>query len=193
MSRIGLDEDVPTPVAPPHPVTPGRIIINQVQYAQHSNGATSSIATAIRDICAMAGVTDNGWTLGYETACARESSGNPSAINNYDLNAWGPIVADGYPLHCSRGIAQCIPDTFATFHMSGTSLNIYDTIANIAASRLYVISNYGVNVDGSNLASQVQQFDPNRPPQGYATQSPIPPWVMKQFLFGNIEIPANLR
>lgn len=143
------------------------ISINAVTYDRHNAGATSSCSAAVAAIMKLTGRTDRGWTQGYETACTRESSLDPSAINNYDLNAWGPTVADGYPLHCSRGIAQCIPDTFATYHQAGTSTNIYDTIANIAASMNYVIHVYGVAADGSNLASKVQQFDPNRPSKGY--------------------------
>jgi len=40
-------------------------------------------------------------------------------------------------------------------------------VANIAASMKYVMDRYGVSPDGSNLAANVQQADPNRPPQGY--------------------------
>lgn len=71
------------------------------------------------------------------------------------------------PFQCSRGIVQCIPQTFAQRHAPGTSVNIYDPVASIAAAMRYVRSRYGVAVDGSNLAKKVQQFDPNRRPHGY--------------------------
>jgi SLT domain-containing protein len=107
------------------------------------------------------------WVKGYEVLCIRESSGRPNAINHWDSNANGPIQADGYPLHCSRGIAQCIPDTFASNHVSHTSQAIYDPVANIAASVHYVRNRYGVAADGHNLAALVQQADPTRKPRGY--------------------------
>jgi len=107
------------------------------------------------------------WLAGYKTLCARESSGRPNAINGWDSNAHGPIQSDGYPLHCSRGIAQCIPDTFASNHVAGTSTDIYNPVANIAASMRYVIRRYGVASDGSDLISLVQQADRNRQAIGY--------------------------
>ena len=79
----------------------------------------------------------------------------------------GPIQSDGYPLHCSRGIAQCIPDTFASYHQSNTSTDIYNPVSNIAASINYVRAHYGVAADGHDLAAKVQQADPSRPPRGY--------------------------
>ena len=102
----------------------------------------------------------------YITLCARESSGNPNAINTSDSNAHGPIQSDGHPLHCSRGVAQCIPDTFSSNHVAETSTDIYDPVANIAASMRYVMRRYGVSSDGHDLAVLVQQADPNRPPMG---------------------------
>jgi SLT domain-containing protein len=82
-------------------------------------------------------------------------------------NAWGPNAADGHPANSSRGVLQVIPPTFAQYWQPGTSTNIYDPVANIAASMNYVMSRYGVSRDASNLATKVQQFDPSRPPKGY--------------------------
>jgi SLT domain-containing protein len=128
------------------------------------------------------------WVKGFKTAVARESSGNPNACNLWDANAKTPPgfskvedFGDGYlgdgrivrlngsltHFQCSRGIVQCIPQTFAQRHAPGTSVNIYDPVACIAAAMRYVRSRYGVAIDGSNLAKKVQQFDPNRPPHGY--------------------------
>ncbi|MFE4669172.1 transglycosylase SLT domain-containing protein [Streptomyces sp. NPDC056716] len=65
----------------------------------------------------------------------RESSGNPNAINNWDINA-----INGIP---SKGLLQVIPPTFAAYHVSGTPKNIYDPIANIVAAANYAADRYG--------------------------------------------------
>jgi SLT domain-containing protein len=120
-------------------------------------GACNSAALALTD----------GWLNGYKTLCRRESSYRPNAINTTDINAHGGIVGDGHPLNCSRGISQCIPPTFAAYHVDGTSNSIYEPVANIAASMRYVIHKYHVSDDGSDLAEKVQQADPGRRPKGY--------------------------
>jgi SLT domain-containing protein len=58
-----------------------------------------------------------------------ESGGNPNAINLTDSNAKA-----GHP---SQGLMQTIPSTFARWHVAGTSWNIYDPLANIAAAINY--------------------------------------------------------
>jgi SLT domain-containing protein len=92
------------------------------------------------------------WESGLNTLITRESNWDPNAINNYDSNA-----AAGTP---SQGLAQVIPPTFAAYHVAGTSNNILDPIANVAAAIRYIVSVYG---DISN----VQQANPNLPPAGY--------------------------
>ncbi len=64
-----------------------------------------------------------------------ESGGNPNAINNSDSNA-----AAGDP---SRGLLQTIMTTFEAYHWPGTSNNIYDPLANIAAAINYARHVYG--------------------------------------------------
>ncbi|MEV1069306.1 transglycosylase SLT domain-containing protein [Streptomyces sp. NPDC050263] len=73
----------------------------------------------------------------------RESSGNPNAINDWDINA-----INGVP---SKGLLQVIPPTFAAYHVSGTSWNIYDPIANITAAANYAADKYG-SIDNVNSA-----------------------------------------
>ncbi|MFD8809445.1 transglycosylase SLT domain-containing protein [Streptomyces sp. NPDC059597] len=73
----------------------------------------------------------------------RESSGNPRAINNWDINA-----INGIP---SKGLLQVIPPTFNTYHVSGTSWNIYDPVANITAAANYAAHRYGT-IDNVNSA-----------------------------------------
>ncbi|WP_405669895.1 MULTISPECIES: transglycosylase SLT domain-containing protein [unclassified Streptomyces] len=73
----------------------------------------------------------------------RESSGNPQAINNWDSNAM-----KGIP---SKGLMQVIDPTFNTYHVAGTSTNIYDPVANITASANYAAHRYG-SIDNVNSA-----------------------------------------
>lgn len=95
----------------------------------------------------------NGWTpdpevrsqvhaLMYQMAM-HESGGNPNAANGWDSNAVGPVQADGYPAQSSRGPWQCIPSTFSTYHVDGTSNSIYDPQASAAASLAYMMDKYG--------------------------------------------------
>ncbi|MGW1893071.1 transglycosylase SLT domain-containing protein [Streptomyces sp. NPDC002004] len=73
----------------------------------------------------------------------RESSGNPMAINNWDINA-----INGVP---SKGLLQVIQPTFNTYHVAGTSWNIYDPVANITAAANYAAHRYGT-IDNVNSA-----------------------------------------
>ncbi|MEU8999958.1 transglycosylase SLT domain-containing protein [Streptomyces caniferus] len=73
----------------------------------------------------------------------RESSGNPMAINNWDINA-----INGTP---SKGLLQVIAPTFKTYHVSGTSWNMYDPVANITAACNYAAAKYG-SMDNVNSA-----------------------------------------
>ncbi|MFI6868162.1 transglycosylase SLT domain-containing protein [Nocardia sp. NPDC050406] len=65
----------------------------------------------------------------------RESGGNVHAINLYDSNA-----AAGTP---SKGLLQVIDPTFQAYHVEGTSWDIYDPVANIAAACNYAAHRYG--------------------------------------------------
>jgi hypothetical protein len=73
----------------------------------------------------------------------RESSGNPMAINLWDINA-----INGIP---SKGLLQVIPPTFKAYHVSGTSWNIYNPVANITAAANYAADKYG-SMDNVNSA-----------------------------------------
>ncbi|MEU1788791.1 transglycosylase SLT domain-containing protein [Streptomyces sparsogenes] len=72
----------------------------------------------------------------------RESSGNPRAINLWDINA-----QNGIP---SKGLLQVIDPTFKAYHVEGTSWDIYDPVANITAACNYAYHRYGSmdNVNG---------------------------------------------
>lgn len=73
----------------------------------------------------------------------RESSGNPNAINLWDINA-----QNGIP---SKGLLQTIDPTFNAYHVSGTSWNFYNPVANIAAACNYAWHVYG-GMDNVNSA-----------------------------------------
>ncbi|PZT74354.1 MULTISPECIES: transglycosylase SLT domain-containing protein [unclassified Streptomyces] len=73
----------------------------------------------------------------------RESSGNPNAINDWDINA-----RNGVP---SIGLLQIIKPTFDYYHVSGTPHTQYDPVANITASANYAADKYG-SIDNVNSA-----------------------------------------
>ncbi|MFC8366057.1 transglycosylase SLT domain-containing protein [Streptomyces griseorubiginosus] len=73
----------------------------------------------------------------------RESSGNPNAINNWDINA-----INGTP---SIGLLQIIKPTFNAYHVPGTAWSQYDPVANITASANYAFHRYG-SIDNVNSA-----------------------------------------
>ncbi|MQY14112.1 hypothetical protein SRB5_42740 [Streptomyces sp. RB5] len=76
-----------------------------------------------------------GTYYGIHRNIMRESSGNPYAINNWDINA-----RNGIP---SQGLLQVIPPTFNAYHVIGTSLSITDPVANIVAACNYAADRYG--------------------------------------------------
>ncbi|WP_428955569.1 transglycosylase SLT domain-containing protein [Streptomyces sp. cg35] len=73
----------------------------------------------------------------------RESTGNPNAMNGWDVNA-----QNGTP---SIGLLQVIQPTFNAYHVEGTSTNIYDPVANITAAANYAADKYG-SIDNVNSA-----------------------------------------
>lgn len=164
----------PPPVTPPTG-TPGKIGTDQVDFSgagtwqSGKTACTNYIHTALQ----IMGITDqtaiNNWTTGELTIAERESAYNAPQwqVNLSDSNAVGAKQSDGAPFQSSRGVAQCIPQTFAAYHQAGTSLKIYDPVANFAASMNYIMAVYKVSRDGHDLASKVQQADPNRSPRGY--------------------------
>ncbi|KNB50670.1 transglycosylase SLT domain-containing protein [Streptomyces caatingaensis] len=80
---------------------------------------------------------------GIKRNIMRESTGNPQAVNDWDVNA-----VNGVP---SKGLLQIIDPTFKAFHVDGTSWDIYDPVANIVASCNYAAKTYG-SMDNVNSA-----------------------------------------
>ncbi|MEU7059580.1 transglycosylase SLT domain-containing protein [Streptomyces sp. NPDC046197] len=73
----------------------------------------------------------------------RESGGNPTAQNNWDVNA-----QKGTP---SKGLLQVIDPTFNAYHVPGTANSITDPVANITAAANYAAHRYG-SIDKVNSA-----------------------------------------
>ncbi|MBT2428090.1 transglycosylase SLT domain-containing protein [Streptomyces sp. ISL-112] len=73
----------------------------------------------------------------------RESSGNPNAVNGWDINA-----QNGIP---SKGLLQVIQPTFDAYHVNGTPKKLTDPVANITAAANYAADKYGSidNVDSA--------------------------------------------
>jgi hypothetical protein len=151
----------------------GKIPVSAVDFTpENYNSGQSASNGYIASALQRAGITDptavQNWTKGMDVAAPRLSSTfNPSAVDLSDSNAHGPKQVDGNPLNADRGAFQMTPATFAQYHVAGTSTDIYDPVANGAAAVNYIEHRYHVNADGSNLASKVQEFDPNRGPKGY--------------------------
>ncbi|PHQ52717.1 lytic transglycosylase [Streptomyces cinnamoneus] len=80
---------------------------------------------------------------GIKRNIMRESTGNPRAINDWDVNA-----VNGVP---SKGLLQIIDPTFKAYHVEGTSWDIWDPVANITASCNYAADKYG-SMDNVNSA-----------------------------------------
>jgi len=75
------------------------------------------------------------WVNMLQYIMGRESGFNPRAINRTDINA-----KLGIP---SQGLMQLIPPNFKHYHAKGTSNNILDPVANIAAAVNYIHARYG--------------------------------------------------
>ncbi|MEW1644683.1 transglycosylase SLT domain-containing protein [Streptomyces sp. NPDC091219] len=117
-----------------------RVRIQPVAEKTYANNLNGWINQAL-DIMRAKGIP--GSYNGLYKNIMRESSGNPSAINGWDINA-----VNGTP---SIGLLQVIQPTFNAYHVSGTSTNIYDPVANITAAANYAANRYG-SIDNVNSA-----------------------------------------
>ncbi|MEU2780006.1 transglycosylase SLT domain-containing protein [Streptomyces sp. NPDC007162] len=114
--------------------------VEQAAAKTYSNNLDGWIRQAL-DIMRAKGIP--GSYSGLHRNIMRESSGNPMAINNWDINA-----INGIP---SKGLLQVIPPTFSTYHVAGTSWDIYNPVANITAAANYAAHRYG-SIDNVNSA-----------------------------------------
>ena len=143
------------------PLSLSQVSLQKSPYGQLSQG---QVASVIDQALTINGVPNDPqlrsqWQQVYQHMAAGESGGgkfpaDPNAKNNWDTNATGAwITSDGAYEKSSRGMWQCIPSTFATYHMAGTSNSIYDPVASAAASMNYVMNRYNVSPTGEGLAS----------------------------------------
>lgn len=117
-----------------------RIKIETVAAKTYANNLDGWIRESL-DIMKAKGIP--GTYQGLHKNIMRESSGNPMAINNWDINA-----INGIP---SKGLLQVIPPTFKAYHVAGTSWDIYNPVANITAACNYAADKYG-SMDNVNSA-----------------------------------------
>jgi SLT domain-containing protein len=139
-----------------------KAMIDKAQAAMGSFSAPFTGSGAVKDWIQQAlGLTGTpeSWAGPLSVLIGRESGGNPNAINRTDSNA-----AAGHP---SQGLMQTIPSTFNAYHQPGTSWNITDPVANIAAGINYIKARYG-------SIFNVQQANPNLPPKGYDAGGLLP-------------------
>jgi hypothetical protein len=117
-----------------------RVALKKAAAKTYSNNLDGWIRESL-DIMKKHGIP--GSYNGIHRNIMRESSGNPNAINDWDINA-----INGVP---SKGLLQVIPPTFKAYHVPGTSWNIYDPVANITAACNYAADRYG-SMDNVNSA-----------------------------------------
>ncbi|UNO38529.1 transglycosylase SLT domain-containing protein [Streptomyces sp. MST-110588] len=107
---------------------------------QYANNLDGWIRQAL-DIMKANGIP--GSYEGLHRNIMRESSGNPEAVNDWDVNA-----VNGIP---SKGLLQVIQPTFEAYHVAGTANKLTDPVANITAAANYAADKYG-SIDNVNSA-----------------------------------------
>ncbi|MET9415799.1 transglycosylase SLT domain-containing protein [Streptomyces klenkii] len=130
--RKAIEAKAAAPAKPAAPAAPAK-----KAYADNVDGWISEAL----DILRAKGIPAS--YEGIKKNVMRESTGNPRAINDWDVNA-----VNGVP---SKGLLQMIDPTFKAYHVEGTSWDIYDPVANITAACNYAADKYG-SMDNVNSA-----------------------------------------
>ena len=117
-----------------------RVEVKQVAAKTYPNNLDGWIREAL-DIMKKHDIP--GTYHGLHKNIMRESSGNPNAINDWDINA-----INGVP---SIGLLQVIKPTFDAYHVPGTAWSQYDPVANLTAAANYAADRYG-SIDNVNSA-----------------------------------------
>lgn len=116
------------------------------------------------------------WEAGMNVLIERESSWNANIVNTWDSNAKA-----GHP---SGGLTQTIIGTFESNRNHSLPDNMFDPVANIAASINYIRHTYGD-------ISRVQQANPNLPKKGYDNGGALEPgWSS---VYNGTGKPENVR
>ena len=146
------------------PQKPEPLDVSQVSLEKYPGGPLTEQQTAdvIDQALTINGIPNDSalreqWQQLYQHMAQNESGRDPNAGNDWDSNATGATQSDGLPANSSRGIWQCIPTTFAAYHMAGTSSSIYDPVSSASASINYVMQTYGVSADGGGLEAFMQR------------------------------------
>jgi hypothetical protein len=156
LAGAAADSSSATTPQPGQPLSVSQVSLQKSPYGALS---PSQVASVIDQALTINGVPNNPelraeWQQIYQHMAKGESAGDPNAVNNSDSNATGAwIASDGAYENSSRGLWQCIPSTFAQYHMAGTSNSIYDPVASAAASMNYVMNRYNVAPTGEGLAT----------------------------------------
>nr|VTP01777.1 Transglycosylase SLT domain protein [Mycobacterium riyadhense] len=164
---VGRIAGIGEPSLPLRRTGAGRALTRRAQLGLHLSNAQGPgpdrVRAAIRMALDIKGIKDPvaraRWESGMMLVAQRESGFRSDAVNTEDVNA-----QNGDP---SKGTWQFIGSTFRAYHEPGTSTSQTDDLAQACAFINYAQRHYRVSVDGSNLAANIQQADPTRPPRGY--------------------------
>ncbi|ASL18344.1 transglycosylase SLT domain-containing protein [Mycobacterium intracellulare] len=172
LSNAGVTPEAADAAAHHHRGSGAKAALADLKRARSGAGAASpaQLAADIDKACDANGIPDDKktrakWHALYRFLIEKESGNNPDAIQGVkDVNWSGATASDGAPENAARGYCQLTPGTFKSFHVAGTSDNIFDRVANVAASQRYIIEHYGVEpTAGTNF----DRFVEHRHANGY--------------------------
>lgn len=146
--------------------------LSAVQLAKTGRGPMSpgELRAAIDKAADAAGIPSDKvvrakWHALYRFLIEHESGNQPDIIQGVkDVNHSGGTASDGGPANAARGLCQVVPGTFKANHVAGTSDNIFDPVANIAASMRYVMDRYDVE---PHAGANFERFEARRHANGY--------------------------
>lgn len=146
--------------------------LSAVQLAKTGRGPMSpaELRVAIDKAADAAGIPADKvvrakWHALYRFLIEHESGNQPDIIQGVkDINHSGGTASDGGPANAARGLCQVVPGTFKGYHVAGTSDNIFDPVANIAASMRYVMDRYDVE---PHAGANFDRFEARRHMNGY--------------------------
>ncbi|MCB5164617.1 LysM peptidoglycan-binding domain-containing protein [Streptomyces bambusae] len=121
------------------PMNPGKMLAarhDRTQSPPSASGHANNLDGWIREALAiMQAHGIPGTYEGIRSNILRESSGNPNAVNTWDINA-----VNGTP---SKGLLQVIQPTFDAYHVASTPRDILNPVSNIVAACNYAYHRYG--------------------------------------------------